>query len=359
MPPKKMEAKVAALESEVASIKDAINAIHLKVDANQEKLIALLTQGAENVTGEISTSKITTEGVTGKSVVSGLKRIQGDVLEEFRQSIKKVELPLFNGDDPAGWIATAEVYFQVQETSPEVKVRLAQVCMEGHTIHFFKSLLDENVELTWDQLKLELMERYGGIGEGDVFEQLVSLQQGGSVEEYIQDFERLISQVSRLPDDQYFGYFIHGLKEGIRGRVRSMRALGPLSCSRLLNVARAVEYELQEKRGSVTRSSGVRSHFRSGSNYDPTHTIHLAQTQRADPITATGPWFVGERKVVQEGITGPGQRSERGGYPVTRGCATYLIRNCLTGVKRDCVLSAGVRSIRATINVPIATSSSW
>lgn len=46
MPPKKMEAKVAALESEVASIKDAINAIHLKVDANQEKLIALLTQGA-------------------------------------------------------------------------------------------------------------------------------------------------------------------------------------------------------------------------------------------------------------------------------------------------------------------------
>jgi hypothetical protein len=28
---------------------------------------------------------------------------------EFRHSAKKVELPMFNGDDPAGWISRAEV----------------------------------------------------------------------------------------------------------------------------------------------------------------------------------------------------------------------------------------------------------
>ena len=39
------------------------------------------------------------------------------------------------------------------------KVSLAQLCMEGSTIHFFKSLLEEESELTWDQLKEELLER--------------------------------------------------------------------------------------------------------------------------------------------------------------------------------------------------------
>lgn len=87
------------------------------------------------------------------------------------------------------------------------------------------------------------------------------------MDDYIQEFERLTSQVKRLPDDQYFGYFVHGLKEGIRGRVRSIRAMGPLSRSQLLNVARAVEYELQEKRGGVTRGSGGKAGFGSGSQY--------------------------------------------------------------------------------------------
>lgn len=94
---------------------------------------------------------------------------------------------------------------------------------------------------------MELIGRYGGIKEGDMFKQLASLQQLGSVEEYIQEFERLTSQVKCFPNEQFTGYFIHGLKEGIRGRMRSMRALGPLLRSRLLNVAHAVEYELQER----------------------------------------------------------------------------------------------------------------
>ncbi|MCI57590.1 retrotransposon-derived protein PEG10-like, partial [Trifolium medium] len=91
-----------------------------------------------------------------------------DTLTEFRHSVKKVELPSFDGDDPAGWISRAEVYFRVQGTTPKVKVSLAQLCMEGSTIHFFNSLIGEDEELTWEMLKEALMERYGGHGEGDV-----------------------------------------------------------------------------------------------------------------------------------------------------------------------------------------------
>ncbi|MCH92916.1 retrotransposon gag protein, partial [Trifolium medium] len=68
-----------------------------------------------------------------KTVANGASSsaVHSDAMTEFRHAVKKVELPTFNGEDPAGWISRAEIYFSVQETTPEVKVRLAQICMEG------------------------------------------------------------------------------------------------------------------------------------------------------------------------------------------------------------------------------------
>jgi len=54
------------------------------------------------------------------------------------------------------------------------------------------------------------------------------------VDKYILEFETLTAQESRLPNDQFFGYFVHGLKDGIRGRVRSLHTLGPLFQSRMM-----------------------------------------------------------------------------------------------------------------------------
>lgn len=150
-----------------------------------------------------------------------------------------------------------------------MRINLAQLCMEGSTIHFFNSLLDDEIDLTWDRLKDELLNRYDGIGVGDVFEQLSDLQQKGSVEDYIRDFEFLIAQVPRLPDNQYLGYFLHGLKEEIRGRVRSFVALGPIPRSKLMHVTRAVEKELGGREGGSGQSRGYRSGFCGGSTRSP------------------------------------------------------------------------------------------
>ena len=54
--------------------------------------------------------------------------------------------------------------------SLEVRINLAQLCMEGPMIHIFNSLIDEAFELTWELLKEELLDRYGGSGKGNVYE---------------------------------------------------------------------------------------------------------------------------------------------------------------------------------------------
>lgn len=62
------------------------------------------------------------------------------------------------------------------------------------------------------KLKQALIDRYGGRRSDNLFEELKDLKQTGDVEDYISEFEYVSSQVNRLPEEQYLGYFLGGLK---------------------------------------------------------------------------------------------------------------------------------------------------
>ncbi|MCI30876.1 retrotransposon gag protein, partial [Trifolium medium] len=81
---------------------------------------------------------------------------------ESRLAGKKVKLPLFDGDDPVAWITRAEIYFDVQNTIDEMRVKLARLSMEGSTIHWFNLLMETEDDLSWEKLKRALIARYGG-----------------------------------------------------------------------------------------------------------------------------------------------------------------------------------------------------
>ncbi|GAU37691.1 hypothetical protein TSUD_164940 [Trifolium subterraneum] len=266
MPPKKvtlpvfkeMEARVEALENDMAVMRSTLVDVQNTVKTNHTSLITMLEKclGKSLLMDDGNASAASKSSPEGSGVTETNAKsiptlnLHGDAMTEFRHSVKRVELPSFDGDDPAGWISRAEVYFRVQGTTPEVKVSLAQLCMEGSTIHFFNSIVREVPDLTWEGLKEALLERYGGHGEGDVYEQLTELKQEGTVEDYITEFEYLIAQIPKLPEKQFQGYFLHGLKTEIRGKVRSMAAMGEMSRMKLFQVTRAVEKEIKGGSGS-------------------------------------------------------------------------------------------------------------
>ncbi|WVY93486.1 hypothetical protein V8G54_032574 [Vigna mungo] len=72
-------------------------------------------------------------------------------------------------DEKEGWISRAEKFFEIQIMAAREKLRLAYISMEEGAGHWFQCT---------------------------VFEKLVALRQEGTVEEYIQDFERLVAQAS-------------------------------------------------------------------------------------------------------------------------------------------------------------------
>lgn len=106
-------------------------------------------------------------------------------MDEFRLSVKKVELPElpgFSGFDPLGWISRAETYFEVHNTDNNMKIKLSRLCMEGCTIHWFNIWRKSDENLTWGSLKQALMLRFGGMRYDNPFEALKILQQSRTME---------------------------------------------------------------------------------------------------------------------------------------------------------------------------------
>jgi hypothetical protein len=61
------------------------------------------------------------------------------VLDEFQLATKKVELPVFDGVDPRGWIRRAKAYFDHRRIFEGNKLKLARLSMEGSSFLWFQT----------------------------------------------------------------------------------------------------------------------------------------------------------------------------------------------------------------------------
>lgn len=65
---------------------------------------------------------------------------------------KKLELPLFHGEDPHGWVFRAERYFTINDVDEGDMVLAASVCMEGKALGWFQWLDAQEPFADWRDL---------------------------------------------------------------------------------------------------------------------------------------------------------------------------------------------------------------
>ncbi|PNX95727.1 retrotransposon-related protein [Trifolium pratense] len=235
--------RVTVLEASVEEIKGTLST-----------LVQQMTQLLQRSNSNTSDPTIVPQPARDEPVRE--ESVEASTMNESRLAGKKVKLPLFEGDDPVAWITRAEIYFDVQQTPEDMRVKLSRLSMEGPTIHWFNLLMETEDHLSWERLKKALIARYGGRRLENPFEELSTLRQTEGVEEFVEAFELLSSQVGRLPEEQYLGYFMSGLKPAIRRRVRT---LNPKTRMQMMRMAKDVEEELKEDDDEETRSLGKKS----------------------------------------------------------------------------------------------------
>ncbi|KAL5552261.1 hypothetical protein UlMin_002437 [Ulmus minor] len=136
---------------------------------------------------------------------------------------RKLELPLFEGENPHGWIFRAERYFAYRGVKETEKITLATICLEGRVLSWYLWADAKTPFQSWPGFRATLLARFSHLGDEDPIEQLLALRQEGSVADFRDQFEMLAAALPQLPESVFKSAFMNGLREEIRMELRLLR----------------------------------------------------------------------------------------------------------------------------------------
>ena len=149
-----------------------------------------------------------------------------------------VELPIFSGDDPTGWLFRAERYFAINGITVEKRVISAAVCMEGMALVWFQWVEARKPNLSWGEFQNMLLERFRSSQDGTAYEELIGLRQLSSVADYRHRFELLSAPLKDMSDELLMGAFINGLREEVKAK---LILIGPKDLAHASSLAQKIE----------------------------------------------------------------------------------------------------------------------
>ncbi|XP_057416101.1 uncharacterized protein LOC130710765 [Lotus japonicus] len=133
---------------------------------------------------------------------------------------RKLEIPIFGGDDAYGWTHKLERYFALRGVSEEDRMQATLLALEGKALSWFQWWERCNPNPTWEGFKLAVIRRFQSAMVHNPFELLLSLKQTGTVEAFVEEFEKYVGALKEIDQDFAKGIFLNGLKEEVKMEVK-------------------------------------------------------------------------------------------------------------------------------------------
>ncbi|KAF1868770.1 hypothetical protein Lal_00036208 [Lupinus albus] len=132
---------------------------------------------------------------------------------------RKLEISIFLGEDAYGWVQKLERYFTLKAVSKEERMQVTMVALEGRALSRYQWWERCNSSPTWESFKIAVVRRFQPSMIQNPFELLLSLKQEGSVENYVEEFEKYAGALKAINHDFVRKIFLDGLKEEIQVEV--------------------------------------------------------------------------------------------------------------------------------------------
>ncbi|KAA0034358.1 gypsy/ty3 element polyprotein [Cucumis melo var. makuwa] len=142
-----------------------------------------------------------------------------------RIKFKKLEMPVFNGEDQDSWIYRAEHYFQMHLLNEQEKLKIAIVNMEGKGLCWFRWAENRKRFRSWMELKERIYNRFRNREHRTSCVRFLAIKHESSVGEYLQRFEVLWALLLEIVEDVLVRTFTNGMDPVIRTEVFAMRAV--------------------------------------------------------------------------------------------------------------------------------------
>ena len=123
----------------------------------------------------------------------------------------------FDGKDPVNWILHMEKHFDLHGLPLLQKVRIASKYLEPNQFLWYKWLCFHKPLVTWSIFMEEMIAHYDDTKSNTFFSQLINLKQKGSMEEHIEDFQKLNKRVNDILEKQKIHSFIYDVEADNNG----------------------------------------------------------------------------------------------------------------------------------------------
>ncbi|GKD06305.1 ankyrin repeat-containing protein, partial [Tanacetum coccineum] len=204
--------------------------------------------------------------------------LERETQQNFEHRMRKLKMPIFEGDDAHGWIYRVERYFEVQGVIRRERLRAAALCLEGEALAWYKWYEQQEPFESWDHLKEELLDRFQFTKEGDLYQQFLSIVQTGTLREYQSLFEKLAGQLTGMSEKVLYSTFIKGLKSKIRLGLQILQPTGLRDAMRLAQM-------IEDNQVSGRSNSG--SWLAGKLSYNPGYTITKNVGDTSSRISST------------------------------------------------------------------------
>nr|GEZ23961.1 hypothetical protein [Tanacetum cinerariifolium] len=183
---------------------------------------AQLTRFREEVTVTIqNTIVVALSGPAGDAMRRNDEGTRRGTQPQFTR-MTKIEFPKFGGDDVRGWLFKCEQLFKIDHVLDPHKVQLALIYLYDTASLWhrqFVKLMGESA--SWNSFKEAIMQGFGSPYD-DPMGDIKDLRHTGSIEEYQNAFDRLLSRID-FPEDQQVSCYIVGLQNDVEMAVRMFR----------------------------------------------------------------------------------------------------------------------------------------
>ena len=115
----------------------------------EELLEALVHRSDGGATSGASENAGERRGATGRQL--------GEVGED---KWRKLEIPLFAGEDAYGWVSRLERYFQIKKVSEAERLEAIPVAVEGKALTWYQWWENSLTNPTWEGFKLAVIRRF-------------------------------------------------------------------------------------------------------------------------------------------------------------------------------------------------------
>lgn len=230
---------------------DAAKKKQLELPKGKGPVVALASSGVVKI-GECGSSEKASESIAtptptkekgeessrSGSVEPAVTQMEGSPTARKPPRTRKLELPVFNGENADSWIMRVEQYFEGDNYNEEEKLRALRMCFDGEALMWYRWEKTRCPFPDWNNLKQRVLEQYSVLKDATAGERLLKMSQEGTVREFIQQFISLATNTKGIPDPVLEMAFMNALKPKIRAGVRMFE---PKTLQKMMDTAKLVE----------------------------------------------------------------------------------------------------------------------